>query len=150
MTATELVARKIASVSTTSKIVVEKSTVPVRTADLLRVVLNNNKLNDRVQFEVISNPEFLAEGQAMQNLEEPSRVLIGGDEATETGQKATQKVADIYRHWIPEQKIITANLFSSELAKLAANTFLAQRISSVNLSEIMKRYRLNNRSHISY
>jgi len=131
LTATESVARKIAAVSNSSKIVVEKSTVPVRTGEKIRIILNSNKHNPDIHFEVISNPEFLAEGQAIQNLEEPSRVLIGSMD-TEEGHQAVETIAAIYKYWVPPERIITTNIWSSELSKLAANAMLAQRISSIN------------------
>mmetsp|Transcript_329 Transcript_329/g.309 ORF Transcript_329/g.309 Transcript_329/m.309 type:complete len:472 (+) Transcript_329:57-1472(+) len=124
----ELCARKIAEVSTSDKIVVEKSTVPVRTAESIkRVLASSSKFN----FQVLSNPEFLAEGTAVQDLLFPSRVLIGGDQ-TPKGLEAIEKLVSVYANWIPREKIITTNLWSSELSKLVANAFLAQRISSIN------------------
>ncbi|KXZ53779.1 hypothetical protein GPECTOR_6g697 [Gonium pectorale] len=124
-------ARLIASVSTSSKIVVEKSTVPVKTAEAIGKVLKRNCQDPNVQFEILSNPEFLAEGTAIEDLRHPDRVLIGGAE-TESGQKAIATLASVYAHWIPRERILTANLWSAELAKLTANAFLAQRISSIN------------------
>eukprot|EP00798_Chlamydomonas_sp_ICE-L_P007612 gene7612-767_t len=124
-------ARLIASVSTFSKIVVEKSTVPVKTAEAIAKVLRRNCSDDAVQFEILSNPEFLAEGTAIEDLTNPDRVLIGGAE-TESGQSAIQALKNVYAHWIPNERILTANLWSAELAKLTANAFLAQRISSIN------------------
>ncbi|KAG2434320.1 hypothetical protein HYH02_012342 [Chlamydomonas schloesseri] len=124
-------ARLIASVSTSSKIVVEKSTVPVKTAEAIGKVLKRNCQDPNVNFEILSNPEFLAEGTAMEDLKHPDRVLIGGAD-TESGQKAIQTLAEVYAHWIPRERILTANLWSAELAKLTANAFLAQRISSIN------------------
>ncbi|MBT6170432.1 MAG: nucleotide sugar dehydrogenase [Flavobacteriaceae bacterium] len=126
----ELCARTIASVSKTNKIVVEKSTLPVKTAQTLKNIFDNNSLKG-ISFEVISNPEFLAEGTAVEDLLNSDRVLIGGEE-TESGNKAIQTVASIYRNWIPEERIVTTNLWSAELSKLVANAFLAQRISSIN------------------
>eukprot|EP00741_Cyanophora_paradoxa_P015093 tig00020848_g14564.t1 len=125
----ELAARKIASVAKTPKIVVEKSTVPVRTAQSMAKVLMCNDYGTK--FEVLSNPEFLAEGTAMANLFKPDRVLIGGNK-TPSGQAAVNALAWVYAHWVPRERIITTNLWSSELSKLAANAFLAQRISSIN------------------
>jgi len=125
----EACARTIAKVATTPKIVVEKSTVPVRTASTIRRVLSS--AGRSVDFQILSNPEFLAEGTAMADLEFPSRVLIGGEE-TPGGQAAIQALANVYAQWIPREKIITTNLWSSELSKLVANAFLAQRISSIN------------------
>lgn len=125
----ELCARKIAEVSTTNKIVVEKSTVPVRTAEAIRRVL---KCNDKgLSFEVLSNPEFLAEGTAVDDLELPDRVLIGGAQ-TPDGLKAAETLASVYARWIPRERVLTTNLWSSELSKLVANAFLAQRVSSIN------------------
>jgi len=131
LTSTEAVTRKIASVATTSKIVVEKSTVPVRTAEKIRAILESNKQRPNMHFRVVSNPEFLAEGQAVDNLEHPSRVLIGRTE-TADGEEAVQRVAEIYASWVPRERILTTNTWSSELSKLAANAFLAQRISTIN------------------
>jgi len=125
----ELCARTIAAVCDKPKIIVEKSTVPVKTAETLKRVLASNKY--KLHHEILSNPEFLAEGTAIRDLETPSRVLIGG-ESTPTGQKAIATLAAIYAEWIPRNKIITTNLWSSELSKLVANAFLAQRISSIN------------------
>jgi UDPglucose 6-dehydrogenase len=125
----ERTARQILENSTTPKIVVEKSTLPVRTAEAMEHILNSNTRG--LYFDVISNPEFLAEGTAIHNMEEPDRVLIGGRE-TPSGQRAIQAIADLYAHWVPRERILTANLWSSELTKLAANAFLAQRVSSIN------------------
>ncbi len=125
----ERTARQIARCSTRPKIVVEKSTLPVRTAEAMEAILRKN---DRgVHFEVVSNPEFLAEGTAIKDLEDPDRILIGAH-PTPTGRKALQELADIYAHWIPRERIISTNLWSGELAKLASNAFLAQRVSSIN------------------
>ncbi len=125
----ELCARRIAQVATTPKIVVEKSTVPVRTADAVRSILSANK--DGARFQVLSNPEFLAEGTAVRDLEKPDRVLIGCEDGVD-GAAAAKVLADIYAHWVPRERILTTNLWSSELSKLTANAFLAQRISSIN------------------
>ncbi|KAG6687003.1 hypothetical protein I3843_11G049500 [Carya illinoinensis] len=125
----ESAARMIANVSTSNKIVVEKSTVPVKTAEAVERILTFNSSN--ISYQILSNPEFLAEGTAIQDLLNPDRVLIGGRE-TPDGQKAVQALKDVYSHWVPEDRIITTNLWSAELSKLAANAFLAQRISSVN------------------
>jgi UDPglucose 6-dehydrogenase len=125
----EKTARQILQNSRTSKIVVEKSTLPVRTAQAMERILHSN--SQGIQFDVVSNPEFLSEGTAMRDLENPDRVLIGARE-TPAGQKAMQTIVDIYAHWVPRERIITTNLWSSELAKLVANAFLAQRISSIN------------------
>ncbi len=125
----EASAKKIAQVAKTDKIVVEKSTLPVRTAEKIKEILD--KEGNGVHFEILSNPEFLAEGTAIQDLFKSDRVLIGGDD-TEYGQKAVKTLVDIYANWIPRQKILTTNVWSSELAKLASNAMLAQRISSIN------------------
>ncbi len=127
----ELSARQILANATSSKIVVEKSTVPVRTAEALERILNVNGNGSGIYFDVVSNPEFLAEGTAIRDMENPDRVMIGGRD-TPSGQKAIQAVADIYAHWVPRERIITANLWSSELSKLTSNAFLAQRVSSIN------------------
>ncbi|CAB1333099.1 unnamed protein product [Coregonus sp. 'balchen'] len=126
----EACARRIADVSSGCKIVVEKSTVPVRAAESIRRIFNANTKSS-LSFQVLSNPEFLAEGTAITDLKNPDRVLIGGDETPE-GQHAIQALRSIYEHWVPKNKIITTNTWSSELSKLAANAFLAQRISSIN------------------
>jgi UDPglucose 6-dehydrogenase len=125
----EKTARQILENSTSPKIVVEKSTLPVRTAVAMERILNFN--NQGLHFDVVSNPEFLAEGTAIRDMENPDRVLVGA-RATPSGQKALQAIVDIYAHWVPRERIITTNLWSSELSKLAANAFLAQRISSIN------------------
>ena len=125
----EKTARQILQNSSTSKIVVEKSTLPVRTAQAMERILDCN--DNGLQFDVVSNPEFLAEGSAIRDMMEPDRVLIGG-RGTPSGQRAIQAIVDIYSHWVPRERIITTNLWSSELSKLAANAFLAQRISSIN------------------
>ena len=125
----ETTARQIIENSTTSKIVVEKSTLPVRTAEAMERILNSN--SSGLFFDVVSNPEFLAEGTAIDDMENPDRVLIGGRE-TPSGQIAVQAIVDIYAQWVPQERIITTNLWSSELSKLVANAFLAQRISSIN------------------
>ncbi|XP_076954376.1 UDP-glucose 6-dehydrogenase 3-like [Bidens hawaiensis] len=125
----ESAARMIADVSKSDKIVVEKSTVPVKTAEAIEKILTHNSKG--INFQILSNPEFLAEGTAIQDLFKPDRVLIGGRE-TPGGQKAIKTLKDVYAQWVPEENIITANLWSAELSKLAANAFLAQRISSVN------------------
>ncbi|MDC1216932.1 nucleotide sugar dehydrogenase [Flavobacteriaceae bacterium] len=125
----EACAKNIARVSKTDKIVVEKSTLPVRTAEKIKEILDRE--GSGVHFEILSNPEFLAEGTAIQDLFKSDRVLIGGD-ASETGQKAVQALVDIYANWIPKEKILTTNVWSSELSKLASNAMLAQRISSIN------------------
>lgn len=125
----EKTARQIKACAKTDKIVVEKSTLPVRTAEAMERILKSD--NPAVHFEVLSNPEFLAEGTAVKDLEKADRVLIGGHD-TETGRKAVQAMVEIYAHWIPRERILTASVWSSELSKLAANAFLAQRISSIN------------------
>jgi UDPglucose 6-dehydrogenase len=125
----ELCARRIKEVSTSDKIIVEKSTLPVRTAEAMERVLHAG--NRSVHFEVLSNPEFLAEGTAISDLENPDRVLIGGRE-TPSGQKAIQELVDIYARWVPRERILTTNVWSAELSKLTANAFLAQRVSSIN------------------
>ena len=125
----ELCARTIARVSKTNKIVVEKSTLPVRTAEAVQTILDST--GNGVHFEVLSNPEFLAEGTAIQDLFNSDRVLIGGQQ-TKSGKKAISTLVDIYANWIPREKIYTTNVWSSELSKLVANAFLAQRISSIN------------------
>ena len=122
-------AREIKANATSDKIVVEKSTLPVRTAEAMERILHSG--NKTVHFEVLSNPEFLAEGTATKDLENPDRVLIGGH-STPSGQKAVAALADIYAHWVPRDRILTTSVWSSELSKLAANAFLAQRISSIN------------------
>ena len=125
----EKCARKIAEVSEGDKIVVEKSTLPVRTAESIKRILESNAKGRN--FQILSNPEFLAEGTAIEDLEAPDRVLVGGDQ-TQEGKAAIQKLVDVYASWVPRENIITTNLWSSELSKLTANAFLAQRISSIN------------------
>ncbi|MEO6348712.1 MAG: nucleotide sugar dehydrogenase [Aquaticitalea sp.] len=133
----ELCARQIARVSTQNKIVVEKSTLPVRTASAIKSILDHTG-ND-VKFEILSNPEFLAEGTAVTDLIKPDRVLIGGD-TTQDGEKAVKALVDIYANWVPKERILTTNVWSSELSKLTANAFLAQRVSSINaMSEICEK-----------
>jgi len=130
----ELCARQIAEVSTTDKIIVEKSTLPVRTAETIRTILENT--GNGVKFQILSNPEFLAEGTAVEDLMKPDRVLIGGMQSPE-GKEAIQALVDIYANWIPRERILTTNVWSSELSKLTANAFLAQRVSSINsISEL--------------
>ncbi|KAL9672259.1 hypothetical protein QQ045_028509 [Rhodiola kirilowii] len=124
----ESAARMIAGASKSNKIVVEKSTVPVKAAATMEKILTHNST---VKFQILSNPEFLAEGTAVNDLLNPDRILIGGKETPE-GQMAVQVLKYVYAHWVPDEKIITTSLWSAELAKLAANAFLAQRISSVN------------------
>ncbi|NOY59866.1 MAG: nucleotide sugar dehydrogenase [Calditrichaeota bacterium] len=125
----EKTARNILAASETDKIIVEKSTLPVRTASAMERIVNSN--NKGIRFDVVSNPEFLAEGTAVADLEKPDRVLIGSQETAE-GKKARQEIVDIYANWVPRERIITSNIWSSELSKLVANAFLAQRISSIN------------------
>ena len=133
----ELCARQIARVAKNDKIVVEKSTLPVRTASAIKDILDNT--GNGVNFQILSNPEFLAEGTAVEDLFAPDRVLIGGD-TTPEGQKAIQQLVDIYANWVPNDKILTTNVWSSELSKLTANAFLAQRVSSINaLSELCEK-----------
>lgn len=126
----ELCARQIAAISTTDKIVVEKSTLPVRTAAALKSILENT--GNGVKFDILSNPEFLAEGTAVTDLQNPDRVLIGGE-----NDEAIQVLVEVYANWVPRERILTTNLWSSELSKLVANAFLAQRVSSINaISEL--------------
>ena len=130
----EACAKQIAKVSKSDKIIVEKSTVPVRTSEKIKEILS--LYNNEVNFQILSNPEFLAEGTAMRDLETPDRVIIGGDNTAE-GKMAIECLAKIYSAWVPKENILTTNLWSSELSKLTANAFLAQRISSINsLSEL--------------
>jgi len=126
----EACARTIARVSSSNKIIVEKSTVPIKTAETIRRVLEANK-RPGCEFSVLSNPEFLAEGTAVDDLFEPSRVLIGGED-NPAGRTAVAQLAAVYNNWVARERIITTNLWSSELSKLVANAFLAQRISSIN------------------
>ena len=133
----ELCARQIARVSKQDKIVVEKSTLPVRTAEAIKNILDHT--GNGVQFQILSNPEFLAEGTAVQDLHNPDRVLIGGD-SSDDGKIAIQSLIDIYANWVPTDKILTTNVWSSELSKLTANAFLAQRVSSINaISELCEK-----------
>ena len=125
----ESCARRIAELSKDPKIIVEKSTVPVRTAEMVQTILKSTSPD--IHHQVISNPEFLAEGTAIPDLLNPDRVLIGGENST-AGEHAVQKVFSIYANWVSADRIITTNLWSSELSKLTANAFLAQRISSIN------------------
>ncbi len=125
----EKTARQIRQYAESPKIIVEKSTLPVKTAHAMERMLQAT--NNHVHFEVLSNPEFLAEGTAIRDLEYPDRVLIGSRE-TPSGLKARQELVEIYANWVPRERIITSNLWSSELSKLVANAFLAQRISSIN------------------
>jgi len=125
----EKTARQILANAKSDKIVVEKSTLPVRTAAALARILHSG--DSPVHFEVLSNPEFLSEGTAVRDLEQPDRVLIGGAD-TESGRRAAAELVRLYEHWVPRERILTASVWSSELSKLAANAFLAQRVSSVN------------------
>jgi len=125
----ELCARQIARVATSDKIIVEKSTLPVRTAETIQTILDST--GNGVKFEVLSNPEFLAEGTAIDDLFKADRVLIGGNQ-TPSGKKAIQALVDVYSNWLSPKQILTTNVWSSELSKLTANAFLAQRISSIN------------------
>ena len=122
-------AKHIAQVAKDDKIIVEKSTLPVRTAEKVKEILEEN--NKSVKFEILSNPEFLAEGTAIEDLFKSDRVLVGGD-STKSGKIAVDALVDIYANWIARDKILTTNVWSSELAKLASNAMLAQRISSIN------------------
>ncbi len=125
----EICARRIAEVANGPKVIVEKSTVPVRTAETVKRILRGSPHGDK--FQVLSNPEFLAEGTAVRDLQNPDRVLIGGEQ-TEAGKQAIEKLVSVYAHWVPRERILATNLWSSELSKLTANAFLAQRISSIN------------------
>lgn len=125
----EKTAWQILKHSKSNKIIIEKSTLPVRTAAAMEYILNTN--NSGLHFDVLSNPEFLAEGSAISDLEDPDRVLIGGRD-TPSGQAAVQTIVDLYANWVPRERILTTNLWSAELSKLVANAFLAQRISSIN------------------
>lgn len=124
----EAAARTISQEANGDKIIVEKSTLPIRTADAMAAVLHTHPEHT---FTVLSNPEFLAEGSAINDLLEPDRVLIGGP-TDARGQEAVQALVDLYAAWVPRERIITTNVWSSEMSKLAANAMLAQRISSVN------------------
>ncbi|UKM65597.1 UDP-glucose 6-dehydrogenase [Flavobacteriaceae bacterium GSB9] len=130
----ELCARQIAKVAKENKIVVEKSTLPVRTASAIKSILDNT--GNGVKFQILSNPEFLAEGTAVSDLLNPDRVLIGGD-ADEAGQQAIGALVNIYANWVPQERILTTNVWSSELSKLTANAFLAQRVSSINALSVI-------------
>ena len=129
LTYIEQTARRIKKNSTSSKIVVEKSTLPVRAAETMAAILHSGE--NSVKFEILSNPEFMAEGTAIRDMEDPDRVLIGSHD-TESGNAARDELLKIYLKWVPREKIITTKLWSSELSKLVANAFLAQRISSIN------------------
>ena len=131
----EACAKNIAKVAQADKIVVEKSTLPVRTAEKIKEILYANG-RDEVHFEILSNPEFLAEGTAIQDLFKSDRVLVGGDNSPK-GQEAVQALVNIYAKWISKEKILTTNVWSSELSKLASNAMLAQRISSINSLSVL-------------
>ncbi|MBN2106565.1 MAG: nucleotide sugar dehydrogenase [Deltaproteobacteria bacterium] len=130
----EKTARMIKRVSTEPKIIVEKSTLPVRTAAAMSRILNANGNN--IHFEVLSNPEFLAEGTAVEDMKNPDRVLIGAPD-TPSGIKARDIMVEVYANWIPRDRILTSNVWSAELSKLVANAFLAQRISSINSISVL-------------
>ena len=133
----ELCARQIAAVSKDNKIVVEKSTLPVRTAEAIKNILDNT--GNGVEFQILSNPEFLAEGTAIDDLLNPDRVLIGGGTDAK-GKEAIDALVEVYANWIPKERILTTNVWSSELSKLTANAFLAQRVSSINaMSELCEK-----------
>ena len=127
----EACARQVAEFSNNHTIVVEKSTLPVKTAEVIKEILEESQISlkgeQKKSFDVLSNPEFLAEGTAIKDLEEPDRVLIGGE-----NEEAILALSNIYKEWVPEDKILHTNIWSSELAKITANAFLAQRISSIN------------------
>ena len=125
----EKTARRIKENARSNKIVVEKSTLPVRAAETLAKILHSG--SNSLEFEILSNPEFMAEGTGIRDMEFPDRILIGSRE-TSSGLAARQELVDLYRHWVPEENLITTNLWSSELSKLVSNAFLAQRISSIN------------------
>ena len=129
LTNIEKCAKTISEVANQDKIIIEKSTLPVRTAEKLKQILNSK--NNDIKFEILSNPEFLAEGTAIKDLYKSDRVLIGSED-TESAKKAVKKLCEIYERWIPKEKILLTNIWSSELSKLASNAFLAQRISSIN------------------
>lgn len=128
LTNIEKCAKIISEVSKDDKIVIEKSTLPVRTAEKLKQILNRDS---KIKFEILSNPEFLAEGTAIKDLYKSNRVLIGSED-TKSAKEAVIKLCEIYERWIPKEKILLTNIWSSELSKLASNAFLAQRISSIN------------------
>ena len=125
----EICARQVSKYAVGHTIVIEKSTLPVRTAEVIKTILQSQDFQNKKQktFDVLSNPEFLAEGTAVNDLISPDRVLIGGE-----SDSAIKSLKDIYQNWVPENKILQTNIWSSELAKLTANAFLAQRISSIN------------------
>jgi UDPglucose 6-dehydrogenase len=125
----EKTARQILQSAESSKIIVEKSTLPVKTALAMERILTSNQSG--IYFDVLSNPEFLAEGTAINDLENPDRVLIGSHQ-TKKGLKARDVLVEIYENWVPKERIITSDIWSSELSKLVSNAILAQRISSIN------------------
>lgn len=127
----EHVARTIAKHSQGDKIIVEKSTVPVKAAESIKSILIANK-PDNIHFDVLSNPEFMAEGTAIENLINPDRILVGGDVSTESGKRSIKVLKNLYSRWVDESKVICTNTWSSELSKLASNAFLSQRLSSIN------------------
>ena len=130
----ELCTRQIARVARDDKIIVEKSTLPVRTAESIKAIINGSESD--FNFQVLSNPEFLAEGTAINDLLYADRVLIGGDQTPE-GLAAIKELTDIYANWLPRERIIETRLWSSELSKLSANAFLAQRVSSINATSAL-------------
>ena len=130
----ELCARQIAKVAVSDKIIVEKSTLPVRTAETIKAILENT--GNGVRFQILSNPEFLAEGTGINDLLNPDRVLIGGDQTLE-GEEAMNALTEVYANWISRDKILHTSVWSSELSKLTANAFLAQRISSINSLSVL-------------
>jgi UDPglucose 6-dehydrogenase len=137
----ELCARQIAKVAKSNKIIVEKSTLPVRTAEAIKSILDST--GNGVQFQILSNPEFLAEGTAVEDLLRPDRVLIGGESSAE-GTEAVNSLVEVYANWVPKDRILTTNVWSSELSKLVANAFLAQRVSSINaISELCEKTEAN-------
>jgi UDPglucose 6-dehydrogenase len=125
----ELAARDILKHSRSGTIIVEKSTVPVKTAEAISRILHSG--TEGKKFSVLSNPEFLAEGTAIKDLLNPDRVLIGNEPGPD-GEAAGEALADIYRRWVPSEQVLLTNVWSSELSKLVANAFLAQRVSSIN------------------
>jgi UDPglucose 6-dehydrogenase len=125
----EQTARRIKENAKSNKIVVEKSTIPVRAAETMANILHSG--NNSAQFEILSNPEFMAEGTGIRDMEAPDRILIGSKD-TPSGLAARDVLMDIYLHWVPRERLVTTNLWSSELSKLVSNAFLAQRISSIN------------------
>ena len=143
----EKTARDILAASESDKIIVEKSTLPVRTAAALERILQSN--DKGIHFDILSNPEFLAEGTAIADLLNPDRVLIGSRE-TDSGRNAREQIVDIYANWVKRERIITSNIWSSELSKLVANAFLAQRISSINSISALCEKTEANISEVAY